>query len=107
MIRTRTGHFLTSGALPVVLCALLAVAIASPSHASDNDGISGYSIRLKNKDFDGSNEGGSGGGLLAFENDTRPRVSEPSVVPQASASVGVFTSALRLYLERWYSLWLR
>ncbi len=47
---------------------LIAVATALPSvvYAGDQDGLGGYSMRLKQKDFDGSDSGSGGAGLVIY-----------------------------------------
>jgi hypothetical protein len=48
----------------LVSCVLLTLTVSTrEAAASDQDGVAGYSMKLKNKEFDGSNTGTGGGSL--------------------------------------------
>jgi hypothetical protein len=84
----------------VVLLAVFfgGVSITTASHAGDSDGVLGYSMRLKNKDF--TNEGGSGGGnlLVVIPDD----VKSPANEPQMNASPFPFFVGARVVLREFW-----
>ena len=64
----------------VVLFSLLSLSFADVVQAGDTDGITGYSIRLKHKEFEGSDAGSSGSQSAGgFELETSDLPTTPQV----------------------------
>lgn len=90
----------------VVLFLMLAIVLSSTAWAGDSDGVTGYSIRLKNKDFStgDDNNGAPGGSVVYAPQETRQGVV-PGVISATKPDYVWLTSMpLRFVL---FTFWVR
>ena len=76
---------------------------AHVARASDQDGIAGFSMRLKHKEFDGS-ESGSGGNLVIEEYSSKASVPNPPVTLIERVERETRTTLVRAYIQ-WLARW--
>ena len=80
-----------------ILLSLWSFVFAEVALAGDTDGVAGYSMRLKNKDYDGSDSGSGGSQLTIVVADKSS--STPSV--QLAANQGLLFENQVLLAIRW------
>lgn len=83
---------------------LAVLCVGVNAQAGDGDGIFGYSMRLKNKDF--TTEGGTGSNLVVEAEQKKtaivPQLTFVVSEPRANVSVAVLGQ-----IYAWFGLWLR
>ena len=89
---TRKGLWI--GSL-VMVFALAFCSVVDVARAGDGDGITGYSMRLKNKSLDGSDS--SGGSQLGLTPDAK--TAHPPIIQEASKNAPTLASRISLLFD--------